>query len=64
MDLERASVLNETTPDFRKAEAIDCWAARAQARYFAALVALAKVQRLRLPLILARVHVNGQARGR
>jgi hypothetical protein len=58
LDIHRADILNREEPDFAKGEAVDRWLSRAEARYVRSLVAVCKVQRLRLPA----VPRNGQAR--
>jgi hypothetical protein len=58
-----ATDLSAATPQaLRRAETIDRWLSRAQARYTQALTALAKVKRLKLPVVMpVQVNVNASA---
>jgi hypothetical protein len=63
LELERAGVLNVEPVDYRKAEALDRWLSRAQARFTQALLALAKIRRLKLPIIVNQVNVGARVNG-
>jgi hypothetical protein len=61
LEISRADLLNQqpadpSKGDLSKGEAMDRWLSRAEARYVRALVALAKVQRLKLPPVVAVVR--------
>jgi hypothetical protein len=63
LELSRADLLNASDIDYRKAEALDRWLSRAQARYVQALTALAKVRRLKLPIVVNQVNVGARVNG-
>jgi hypothetical protein len=65
LEIDRADRLQQGPVDYRGAEALDRWLSRAQSRYTQALTALAKVRRLKLPVVVAtQINVDHRsARG-
>jgi hypothetical protein len=63
LEISRADILHRDTVDYRGAEALDRWLSRAQARYVQALTALAKLRRLRLPIVVNQVNVGARVNG-
>ena len=63
LEIDRAGVLNVEPVDYRGAEVIDRWLSRAQARFTAALLGLAKIRRLKLPVVVNQVNVGARVNG-
>jgi hypothetical protein len=66
LDLDRADLLQQDMPDLRRLEAIDRMLSRASARLERALLALGKLKRLKLPMVVAtqiNVHESPLCKG-
>jgi hypothetical protein len=60
MEIDRIDLLQQTKPDYRKIAMIDQCLSRAQARFTQALIALAKIRRLKIPATITQVNVGNQ----
>jgi hypothetical protein len=63
LEMDRGDALQQTTDDYRKVAMIDQCLSRAQARLERALMALAKIRRLNLPVVINQVNVGARVNG-
>jgi hypothetical protein len=63
LEMDRADLLQQPDADYRKIAMTDQCLSRAQARLERALTALAKVRRLKLPVVVNQVNVGARVNG-
>jgi hypothetical protein len=63
LEFDRADLLNTQEPNYRKVEALDRMLSRASARLERSLLALGRLKRLKLPIVVNQVKVGSTACG-